>query len=120
MNGTVALVDDVATSIHLKPPSFLYGGAVLVSTARRYDRSLHMFFYDGRLGSRRILSTAAARLAKERLRPPGVFMTGSGPVAPGEPVGEPIEYVRSIATTDWCGVTPLSTQPSSPVTGRRI
>lgn len=87
VNDTLALVDSPATSVYLTAPSFPYGGAGLVSTARDYDRFLHMLLNDGRLGNRRILSAATARLAKSNLMPPGVFMTGQGPVAPGEPVG---------------------------------
>ncbi|MES2988760.1 MAG: serine hydrolase domain-containing protein, partial [Pseudomonadota bacterium] len=87
LNDTMALVDSAMTSVYLTAPSFPYGGAGLVSTARDYDRFLHMLLNDGRLGNKRILSTATARLAKSNLMPDGVFLTNFGPVAPGEPVG---------------------------------
>lgn len=87
INDKLALIDGAANSVYLAAPSFPYGGAGLVSTARDYDRFLHMLQNDGRLGSRRILSAATARLAKSNLMPPGVTMTGQGPVAPGEAVG---------------------------------
>ncbi|VWX46767.1 serine hydrolase [Novosphingobium sp. 9U] len=87
VNDTIALLDRPATSVYLNAPSFPYGGAGLVSTARDYDRFLRMLLNDGRLGSKRILSINTARLAKSNLMPAGVFMNGPGPVAPGEPAG---------------------------------
>ncbi|WP_338061681.1 serine hydrolase domain-containing protein [Sphingomonas panacisoli] len=87
VNDKLVLVDSAATSVYLTAPSFPYGGAGLVSTARDYDRFLHMLLNDGRLGSKRILSEATARLAKSNLMPRGVLMNAPGPIAPGKPVG---------------------------------
>ena len=83
----LVLVDPAASSVFLEKPALPFGGAGLVSTARDYDRFLHMLLNDGRLGRVRILSAATARLAKSDLLPNGLAMSGFGPVPPGETVG---------------------------------
>jgi CubicO group peptidase (beta-lactamase class C family) len=87
VSDTVVLVDSPTNSVYLRAPSFPYGGAGLVSTARDYDRFLNMLLDDGRLGRKRLLSAATARLARSNLMPQGVIMKGPGPVAPGEAYG---------------------------------
>ncbi len=87
MRADLSLVDDAANSVYLLAPRFPYRGAGLVSTARDYDRFLHMLLNDGRLGRVRIFSATTARLAKSNLLPPGLFLAGSGPIPPGEQVG---------------------------------
>jgi CubicO group peptidase (beta-lactamase class C family) len=64
-------VDPAASSVWLKPPSFPYGGAGLVSSARDYDRFLHMLLNQGTLDGVRILKAETARLAMSNLLPPG-------------------------------------------------
>ena len=83
----IVLVDDGAHSVFLSPPSFPFGGAGLVSTARDYDRFLHMLQNGGTLGGKRIISESTARLAKSNLMPAGVFLVGAGPIPPGEQFG---------------------------------
>ncbi|MBY0583019.1 MAG: beta-lactamase family protein, partial [Sphingomonas sp.] len=48
-------VDPGATSVYLSPPSFPYGGAGLVMSARDYDRFLHMLQNGGELDGVRIM-----------------------------------------------------------------
>jgi CubicO group peptidase (beta-lactamase class C family) len=59
-------------SAWLKPPAFPYGGAGLVSSARDYDRFLHMLENEGELDGVRILKPEIARLAMSNLLPDGV------------------------------------------------
>lgn len=85
--ATLSLVDGAADSVYLRAPSFPYGGAGLVSSARDYDRFLHMVQNGGMLDGARILSPATARLGRSNLLPNGVFLSGSGPIPANERFG---------------------------------
>jgi len=63
-------LDPGATSVWLQPPSFPYGGAGLVMSARDYDRFLHMLLNGGTLGGARILKPETVRIAMSDLLPP--------------------------------------------------
>lgn len=65
-------IDQGATSVWLRPPSFPYGGAGLVMSARDYDRFLHMLLNGGELEGARILKAETVRLAMSDLLPPTV------------------------------------------------
>lgn len=65
-------LDPAATSVFLQPPTFPYGGAGLVMSARDYDRFLAMLQNYGTLDGVRILKRQTARLAMSNLLPPGV------------------------------------------------
>ncbi len=65
-------IDQGATSVWLQPPSFPYGGAGLVMSARDYDRFLHMLLNGGTLEGARILKPETVRLAMSDLLPPSV------------------------------------------------
>jgi len=65
-------IDPGRHSIWLKPPAFPYGGAGLVSSARDYDRFLHMLENEGALDGVRILKPEIARLAMSNLLPDGI------------------------------------------------
>ena len=69
-------VDPGATSVWLKPPSFPYGGAGLVMSARDYDRFLHMLADGGTLDGVRIMKPETVRLAMSNLLPAGVTFGG--------------------------------------------
>ena len=69
-------LDPAATSVWLSPPSFPYGGAGLVSSARDYDRFLHMLLNEGQLDGVRVLKPATVRLAMSNLLPAGVTFRG--------------------------------------------
>ncbi|SEJ56658.1 CubicO group peptidase, beta-lactamase class C family [Sphingomonas sp. OV641] len=73
-----APIDRAATSVYLKPPSFPYGGAGLVSSARDYDRFLHMLANGGTLDGRRVMKAETVALAMSNLLPPGVTFGGLG------------------------------------------
>ncbi|MFV0624228.1 serine hydrolase domain-containing protein [Sphingomonas sp. ac-8] len=68
--------DPAATSIFLKAPSFPYGGAGLVMSARDYDRFLHMLQNRGSLDGTRVIKAETAALAMSNLLPTGVAFTG--------------------------------------------
>ncbi|MES2057725.1 MAG: serine hydrolase domain-containing protein [Pseudomonadota bacterium] len=69
-------LDSAASSIWLKPPSFPYGGAGLVMSARDYDRFLHMLQNYGELDGVRVMKPATAKLGMSNLLPAGVFYRG--------------------------------------------
>ncbi|MGN6820782.1 MAG: serine hydrolase domain-containing protein [Sphingomonas sp.] len=64
--------DPAATSVYLSAPSFPYGGAGLVMSARDYDRFLHMLQNYGELDGVRIMKPETAKLAMSNLLPAGV------------------------------------------------
>ncbi|ONF96022.1 serine hydrolase domain-containing protein [Sphingomonas jeddahensis] len=65
-------IDPAATSVYLQSPSFPYGGAGLVSSARDYDRFLHMLANRGTLNGRQVMKRETAMLAMSNLMPAGV------------------------------------------------
>jgi CubicO group peptidase (beta-lactamase class C family) len=71
-------LDPGATSVYLRPPSFPYGGAGLVSSARDYDRFLHMLANRGTLDGRQVMKPETAALAMSNLLPAGVTFGGIG------------------------------------------
>ncbi|HEX8382849.1 MAG TPA: serine hydrolase domain-containing protein [Sphingomonas sp.] len=71
-------LDPARGSVFLRPPSFPYGGAGLVSSARDYDRFLHMLANGGQLDGVRVMKAETARLAMSNLLPPGVTFQGIG------------------------------------------
>lgn len=99
VGGALFPIDPAGSSIYLDSPSFPFGGAGLVGSARDYDRFLAMLLGEGALGGERILSPATARLAMSNLLPVGASTQGT-PMAnngfgaggrvslPGSPVGE--------------------------------
>ncbi len=80
MGQTMVPVDPAATSVFLQKPSFPYGGAGLVMSARDYDRFLHMLQDEGSLEGVRIARPATIHLMMSNLLPAGVRFTQ---VAPG-------------------------------------
>ncbi|QNA85588.1 beta-lactamase family protein [Sphingomonas sp. So64.6b] len=84
-----APLDPAATSAWLKPPSFPYGGAGLVMSARDYDRFLHMLQNYGELDGVRVMKADTARLAMSNLMPAGVFFPGAATATGGtsQPMG---------------------------------
>lgn len=59
-------------SVFAAPPSFPYGGAGLVMSARDYDRFLHMLLNEGTLDGVHVMKPATVRLAMSNLLPAGV------------------------------------------------
>ncbi len=75
-NNRVVL-DAGKTSVFLQAPSFPYGGAGLVMSARDYDRFLHMLQDGGTLDGARIMKPETVALAMSNLLPDGVTFGGS-------------------------------------------
>ena len=78
--------DPAASSVYLRKPAFPYGGAGLVSSARDYDRFLHMLQNGGTLDGTTVMKPETARLAMSNLLPAGVTFDG-GNAFPGLAVG---------------------------------
>ena len=82
-NGTLLPIDPAAASIYLDQPSFPFGGAGLVSSARDYDRFLRMLLGYGEIDGTRVMSEAAVRLGTSNLLPEtatteGTWVAGQG------------------------------------------
>jgi CubicO group peptidase (beta-lactamase class C family) len=73
--GRLAPLDPARTSPFLQPPGFPYGGAGLVSSARDYDRFLHMLQENGTLDGVRVMKPETVALALSDLLPAGVAFT---------------------------------------------
>ncbi len=71
-------LDPAATSAFLTPPSFPYGGAGLVMSARDYDRFLHMLQDGGTLDGVRVMKPDTVALGMSNLLPAGVSFGGIG------------------------------------------
>ena len=71
-------IDTGARSIWLTPPSFPYGGAGLVMSARDYDRFLHMLADSGTLDGVRVAKAETVRTMMSNLLPAGVTFGGIG------------------------------------------
>lgn len=80
-------VDPAATSVFRQPPSFPYGGAGLVMSARDYDRFLQMLQNEGQVDGVRVMKPETVRLAMSNLLPAGVTygsVTGASGGSGGE------------------------------------
>ena len=75
--GTRVPVDPAATSVFLRPPSFPYGGAGLVMSARDYDVFLHCLQDGGSQRGVRILNPETTALMMSNLLPAGVVFGGT-------------------------------------------
>ena len=89
---TRAPIDPAATSVYLQPPSFPYGGAGLVSSARDYDRFLHMLQDYGTLDGVRVMKRETAQLMMSNLLPAGVTFGGIGGGTGGTTAAAPLGY----------------------------
>lgn len=98
-------LDPAATSVFLQPPSFPYGGAGLISSARDYDRFLHMIQNGGTLDGVRVMKPETVALATSNLLPAGVFFTDVNPGTGGDDVSEKMGYGAggSVALADMPG-----------------
>jgi CubicO group peptidase (beta-lactamase class C family) len=80
-------IDPAANSVFRQRPSFPYGGAGLVMSARDYDRFLQMLQNGGQVDGVRVMKPETVRLAMSNLLPAGVTY-GSVPGATGGSAGE--------------------------------
>ena len=85
-------VDPGATSVYLTRPSFPYGGAGLVMSARDYDRFLHMLADGGALDGVRVMRPETVRLAMSNLLPAGVTFGGVDGGTGGTSASVPMGY----------------------------
>lgn len=83
--------DPAKNSAWLTPPSFPYGGAGLVMSARDYDRFLHMLANGGSLDGARVMKPETVRLAMSDLLPAGVTY-GGAPSGSGGAMGPKMGY----------------------------
>ncbi len=83
--------DPAPTSVYLTPPSFPYGGAGLVMSARDYDRFLHMLANGGAVDGVRVMKAETVRLAMSDLLPAGVTY-GGAPSGSGGATGPKMGY----------------------------
>lgn len=65
-----------SASVFARTPSFPYGGAGLVMSARDYDRFLAMLLNGGELNGRRVMKAETVRTAMSNLLPSGVTFAG--------------------------------------------
>lgn len=65
-----------SASVYAQTPSFPYGGAGLVMSARDYDRFLAMLLNGGELGGKRVMKPETVKLAMSNLLPQGVKFEG--------------------------------------------
>ena len=84
--GTRTPLDPAATSVYLRKPAFPYGGAGLVSSARDYDRFLHMLQNGGTLDGATVMKPETAALGMSNLLPAGITFDG-GNALPGMTMG---------------------------------
>jgi CubicO group peptidase (beta-lactamase class C family) len=80
-------LDPAATSIWLTPPSFPYGGAGLVTSARDYDRVLHALENYGTLDGVEVLKPETAHLMMSNLLPNGLTFGGVNATTGGPSAG---------------------------------
>ncbi len=87
LGDTMVPVDPAASSVFRQPPSFPYGGAGLVMSARDYDRFLQMLQNEGQVDGVRVMKPETVRLAMSNLLPVGVTygsVTGASGGGSGE------------------------------------
>lgn len=75
--GTSIPIDPAGDSVYLDKPIFPSGGGGLASTARDYDRFLHMLMNFGELDGQRIMAPVTAKLGMSNLLPAGVDVSGT-------------------------------------------
>ena len=95
-------LDPGATSVFLDAPSFPYGGAGLVMSARDYDRFLHMLQDDGTLDGVTVMKPETVALATSNLLPQGVTFGGVGAMTGGTQAAHPMGFGAggSVTLTD--------------------
>lgn len=77
VGGFLLPLDPGPASVFLDAPSMPFGGSGLVSSARDYDRFLHMLMNEGTLGRTRVMAAATARLGMSDLLPAGISTAGT-------------------------------------------
>ncbi len=101
--GFAVPIDPAAESIYLDKPAFAYGGAGLVTSARDYDRFLHMLMNFGNLDGAKILSPATAKLAMSNLLPQGADTLGTWVSGAGFGAGGRVGIGADVGSFGWGG-----------------
>lgn len=92
VGDTMVPLDPAATSVFRQAPSFPYGGAGLVMSARDYDRFLHMLQDGGTLDGVRVMKPETVALAMSNLLPAGVRFGGVAASTGGTNAEVPMGY----------------------------
>ncbi|WP_343528522.1 serine hydrolase domain-containing protein [Sphingomonas sp.] len=92
LGDTMVPIDPAATSVFLQAPSFPYGGAGLVMSARDYDRFLQMLQNGGQVDGVRVLKPETVKLAMSNLLPAGVSYGGVSGSTGGSGGGVPTGF----------------------------
>ena len=77
VGGILLPLDPGGDSIFADKPPFPFGGAGLVTSARDYDRFLHMLLGEGQLGGARVMAAETTRLGMSNLLPDGTDTSGT-------------------------------------------
>ncbi|MBY8826711.1 serine hydrolase domain-containing protein [Hephaestia mangrovi] len=85
-------LDPAASSVFLEAPSFPYGGAGLVMSARDYDRFAHMIQDNGTLNGVQVMKPETIALATSNLLPVGVTYSGIGGTTGGTQATHPMGF----------------------------
>ncbi|WP_419809301.1 serine hydrolase domain-containing protein [Sphingomonas sp.] len=85
-------LDPAATSVWLQPPSFPYGGAGLVMSARDYDTFLRMLQDGGTVDGVRVAQAATVATMMSNLLPAGVTFGGIGGTTGGTQAATPMGF----------------------------
>lgn len=104
--GTLFPIDIATNSIYLDKPPFAFGGAGLVSSARDYDKFLHMLMGFGTLNGTSIMDEHIAKLGMSNLLPEGASLAGSWVVNQGFGAGGRVGIGTSLSplgTYGWGG-----------------
>ena len=99
-------LDPANASVYAQKPSFPYGGAGLVMSARDYDRFLTMLLGKGELDGVRVLKPETVALAMSNLLPEGVNFGGVGQGTGGSPIAGGFGAGGSVYLTDLPGGGP--------------
>ena len=104
VNGVLLPLDLAPMSIYLDKPAFAFGGAGLVSSARDYDRFLHMLANGGEFDGVRVMSAETTALAMSDLLPAGVSTAGTFVAGAGFGAGGRVGKGATEGIFGWGGV----------------
>lgn len=90
-------------SVYLRPPSYPFGGAGLISSPRDYDRFLQMLLGYGKIGRTRVMSEAAVRMGTSNLLPPAVDLSQTTIAGNGFGAGGSVGLGNDAGTYGWSG-----------------
>ncbi|MFC4291340.1 serine hydrolase domain-containing protein [Sphingorhabdus arenilitoris] len=101
--GSLIPIDPAADSVYLDAPAFPSGGGGMASTARDYDRFLHMLMNFGELDGERIMALETAKLGMSNLLPAGVDVSGTWIDQAGHGAGGRVGLGQQAGSFGWGG-----------------